>query len=128
MTSAMVCLDTNYLVRTLVPDSEEFRRVAGWFHNGIELCTSSIAWYEFLCGPVSDNGARIVRALLSGGVIGFDTEQADKAARLFNDVGRNRRLKFDAMIAASAMCVGAQLATGNRDDFLPFVPFGLSLA
>jgi len=77
---------------------------------------------------VTLDGVRIVRALLSGGVIGFDTEQADRAARLFNEVGRNRRLKFDALIAASAMCADAQLATENRDDFLPFVPFGLSLA
>ena len=75
-----------------------------------------------------ESGTSIVRALLSGGVIGFEAEQADEAARIFNHVGRSRRFKFDAMIAACAICADAQLATSNHDDFLPFVPFGLALA
>jgi predicted nucleic acid-binding protein len=75
-----------------------------------------------------DNGTPIVKALLSDGVIGFEAKQADEAARIFNHAGRRRRLKFDAMIAACAICADAQLATANHDDFLPFVPFGLTLA
>jgi predicted nucleic acid-binding protein len=125
--SEMICLDTNYLVRALVPGSEEAQRVVECSRKGIGLCASAIAWYEFLCGPMPENGVVVVRALLSGGVIGFETEQADEAARIFNGVSRNRGLKFDAMIAACAICVDAQLATTNRDDFLPFVPLGLML-
>jgi len=123
----MICLDANYLIRTLVPNSDESQRVMDWYRDGMVLCASSVAWYEFLCGPVSEKDIRIVRALLSGGVIGFETKQADKAASLFNDTGRIRNLKVDAMIAACAICANAKLATDNLDDFRRFVPFGLSL-
>jgi predicted nucleic acid-binding protein len=94
----------------------------------MRLCASSVFWYEFLCGPVSAEETRLVRALLTGGVIDFNAEQAGEASRLFNSAGRNRRLRIDAMIAACAVCSGAELATSNREDFLPFAPFGLLLA
>jgi predicted nucleic acid-binding protein len=46
---------------------------------------------------------------------------------LFNATGRRRTLRFDAMIAATVLVWGAQLATNNRSDFAPFVAHGLRL-
>lgn len=56
----MILLDTEYLNRALVPDSIESERILGWFEAGEDLCTSSIAWYEFLCGPFDDVGGLTV--------------------------------------------------------------------
>jgi predicted nucleic acid-binding protein len=85
------------------------------------------AWYEFLCGPVASRHIQIVRGFLSGGVIPFEEVQGIEAARLFNAVGRTRRLRTDAMIAATAIVAGARLATSNAEDFKAFVPHGLAI-
>jgi predicted nucleic acid-binding protein len=85
------------------------------------------AWYEFLCGPVASRHIQIVRGFLAGGVIAFEEVQAIEAARLFNAVGRARRLRTDAMIAATAIVAGARLATSNAEDFKAFVPHGLTI-
>ena len=84
-------------------------------------------WYEFLCGPVASRHIQIVRGFLAGGVIVFEEVQAIEAARLFNAVGRTRRLRIDAMIAATAIVAGARLATSNAEDFKAFVPHGLTI-
>jgi predicted nucleic acid-binding protein len=36
-------------------------------------------------------------------------------------------MRIDAMIAATAIVAGAELATNNRADFNAFVPHGLKL-
>jgi hypothetical protein len=38
-----------------------------------------------------------------------------------------RRLRVDAIVAATSMVAGASRATGNKRDFLPFVEHGLKL-
>jgi predicted nucleic acid-binding protein len=84
------------------------------------------AWYEFLCGPVAAEQEEAVRAFLAE-VIPFNEEQARESARLFNAAGRKRSLRVDAMIAGTAIVAGARLATGNRNDFVPFLAHGLEL-
>ena len=88
---------------------------------------SSLAWWEFECGPVSQAGTRLVRRLLAGGILPFTDAHSTEAARLFNAAGRARRFKFDSLIAATAILDGAELASTNPDDFQPFVPHGLML-
>ncbi len=124
----MICLDTNYLVRALVRETPEAAQVTTWLRDGETLFASSVAWFEFLCGPVTAQEVLLVRGLLTGGLLAFEDAQAAAAARLFNAAGRLRRLRVDAMIAACAMVGGCRLATSNRDDFSAFVPFGLVLA
>ena len=126
--ATMICLDTNYLVYTLVPGSQEALAVSAWLKTGEHLFAASVAWYEFLCGPVRAEEIRLVRSLLAGGVSTFDEAQAVTSARLFNAAGRSRRLRVDAMIAACAIESGCSLATANRTDFAAFVPYGLKLA
>jgi predicted nucleic acid-binding protein len=123
----MILLDTNFLIRTLVSGSIESRQVADWFKSGEALCTSSVVWYEFLCGPVDDEGILVILALLQDRILPFTADQASESARLFNAVGRKSQLRVDAMIAAAAIVSNAQLATGNTEDFSAFSIQGLRL-
>ncbi len=84
------------------------------------------AWYEFLCGPVTPAQVFSVRAFLQA-IMPFDEVHANEAARLFNEAGRKRSLRVDAMVAATAVVAGARLATNNRKDFKVFEPYGLKL-
>jgi predicted nucleic acid-binding protein len=65
---------------------------------------------------------------LNAGCVDFEESHAERAAALFNGTGRIRRLKFDCLIAASALVAGAELATRNLEDFRVFLPHGLRLA
>ena len=123
----MILLDTNYLIRALVDGTREAEHVSSWLDQGEELCTSSIAWYEFLSGPVDDDGVDLIRAVLQDRILPFVADTAAEAARLFNAVGRVRRLRVDVMIAASSTMVGALLATENETDFRAFTAEGLRL-
>jgi predicted nucleic acid-binding protein len=124
----VILLDTNYLIRCLLADSEEARHVDTWMEHEQPLCTSSICWYEFVSGPVDAEGIEIIRSALSDRILAFDTAAAREAANLFNRAGRPRRLRVDAMIAATAMAAGARLAPANRSDFRAFTLMGLELA
>jgi predicted nucleic acid-binding protein len=123
----MILLDTNYLITSLVPKSLEAQQVKDWIRKGQELCTSGICWYEFLCGPVEDEGILLVSFLIRELVLPFTADQAKEASRLFNETGRKRHLRVDAMIAAAAIVSNAILATDNQDDFGEFLPYGLKL-
>ncbi len=111
-----------------MPDSVESERIVDWFQAGEDLCTSSIAWYEFLCGPVDDEGVLVVQSLLQDRILPYTTDQATESARLFNATGRKRHLRVDSMIAAAAIIANADLATGNIEHFLGFRNYGLRLA
>ena len=124
----MILLDTNYLIRALVEGTLEADRIGIWLDRGEELCTSVVCWYEFLSGPVDDAGVDLMRMVIDDRVLPFAADTAQEAARLYNAAGRMRRLRVDAMIAASAVMTASRLATGNEADFRPFVSAGLVLA
>jgi len=123
----MILLDTNYLIRLLVPQSAEAVLIASWFAE-IELCTSSIAWYEFTSGPVDEEGLLVASSILRDRILPFTADQACEASRLWNGTGRSRQRRIDAMIAAAAIIANAQLATANIEDFKPFLALGLTMA
>ena len=123
----MICLDTNYLIRGLMRSAPEAAQLIHWYQSGEVLLSAAPAWYEFLCGPVTELQINAIRAFLSGGISAFEELQATEAARLFNRIGRIRRLRIDAMIAATAIVAGASLATSNTEDFKLFLPHGLKL-
>ncbi len=122
----MICLDTNYLILGLSRETPEAAKLVAWIQSGELLITPVIAWYEFLCGPVTPIQITTMRAFLHEIVL-FDEAHAAEAARLFNAVNRNRRLRVDAMIAGTATLLNAKLATNNQPDFAPFVAHGLAL-
>ena len=122
----MICLDTNYLIMGLVAESAEARQLLDWADSGETFCVSSIAWYEFLCGPISTEQRAAMKLLVSE-IVDFDEDLAARAADLFNQVGRRRQLRVDAMIAATAIARDVPLATRNVTDFAHFEDVGLQL-
>lgn len=122
----MICLDTNYLIRGIAEGTPEAQQLIAWVRSGETLITPTLAWLEFLCGPVTPAQISTLRAFLAE-IVAFEEAQAAEAARLFNAVNRPRRLRVDAMIAATATTARARLATNNRTDFTLFTPHGLEL-
>jgi predicted nucleic acid-binding protein len=96
----------------------------GWLRAAEELGMSTVAFAEFLCGPVEANHADLVMQIVPN-LVSFDREDTTVAARLFNVGGRRRGSFVDCMIAASALRLGAALATENPDDFRRFEASGL---
>ena len=123
----MIHLDTSFLIRALVPGSQEDARLRGWMRANEPLGMSTIAWTEFLCGPV-DETALSLASVVVGRYSRFTEEMAVIAARLFNGSGRRRGTIVDCMIAATALAQEAAVATSNPDDFSRFEAFGLALA
>ena len=122
----MICLDTNYLIRALIPGTPDAKRLEAWVASGERVILPAVAWYEFLCG-CTDEEERLALALLTGGLHPFDAKEAKIAARIFRSVKTPRHLRVDAMIAGTAIAANARLATNNRADFKPFVAHGLLL-
>ncbi len=122
----MICLDTNYLIKGIELGSKESARMTSWYQAAEPMITAMPAWYEFQCGPLTQEQESTIRAFLFE-IVPFDEKQVRAAALLFNATGRKRNLRVDAMIAGTAIAAGAKLATNNRADFELFVPHGLEL-
>lgn len=119
-------LDTCFLIRALVPGSTEDQTLRAWLKNRVKISISTIAWAEFLCGPLTEEDRVLARRLV-GPPVPFAETDAAAAARLFNTSGRKRSTFMDCLIAAGALRDGAALATTNQDDFERFVASGLTM-
>ena len=115
----MIHLDTSFLIHALVPSSRADQRLRKWLREGDALAISSVAWAEFLCGPVGVAEVDAVSAMFQE-VAPYTVADADMTARLFNLGGRRRGTLADCMIAAVALRAGAALATSNPADFERF--------
>ncbi len=120
----MICLDTNYLIRGLSEGTEEAAELVAWIKAGETLITPMLAWFEFICGPVTEEQKETMRAFLTE-IVPFAEAEAEESARLFNAIKRKRSHRVDAMIAGTAITAKARLATQNRTDFKSFVAHGL---
>lgn len=123
----MIYLDTNFLIGALDPLSLEQRRLRGWMRSRRPVRASSIAWAEFLCGPLRPEDIQLAGTVI-GEPVPFSAEDGNTAAWLFNRGGRRRGSLLDCMIAASAINASASLATNNIADFERFREAGLELA
>ncbi len=124
----MIHLDANYLILGNQAGSFEDAELRRWLLGNRTLSASAIAWMEFVSGPVSAPAVESIRHALGDRILAFTSAEAELAANLFNAVGRRRALRYDCMIAATAIVAGAELATRNVADFQLFVPHGLTLA
>src|SRR6266550_6458520 len=115
----MIHLDTNFLIQALVPGSAAGAKLETWLRDAEDLGISSIAWSEFLCGPLTPKDEALAVALFASPEP-FLASDARMAAELFNATGRRSRSLPDCQIAAIALRQGAQLATGNVSDFTVF--------
>jgi predicted nucleic acid-binding protein len=127
MSPAAIHLDTDFLIRSLRRDSTVDGTMRSWLEEDAALAMSTVAWAEFLCGPVTDSMLDLAARLVPER-IAFDDRDATLAARLFNASGRRRGSLADCMIAATAIRHDAALATLNTTDFRPLEPEGLRLA
>src|SRR6266545_3901265 len=123
----MIHLDTNFLIQALVPNSAAEARLQTWLKEGKDLGISSIAWSEFLCGPLTRADEEVAQMLFPAPAP-FLAPDAHKAAELFNATGRRSRSLADCQIAAVALRCDAQMATANAPEFTPFLAHGLTLA
>jgi predicted nucleic acid-binding protein len=123
----VIHLDTNFLIGALIAGSAQDSRLRRWLADGIPIGISTTSWAEFLCGPVDEEASELAKQILAPAEP-FLVEDAPVAAELFDLGGRRRGSFVDCMIAATAIRVGAELATVNRSDFKRFEPGGLKLA
>jgi predicted nucleic acid-binding protein len=123
----MIHLDTNFLIQTTVAGSAAHTRFTAWAVAQETVNVSSIAWAEFLCGPLDATAEALAHQIIPDPAPFLPTDAA-LAANLFNQTGRRSRSLADCMIAAVAIRCDAKLATINTGDFQPFVPLGLTLA
>lgn len=109
-----------------MPATPEAQALEQWLRSGEILVIPAVAWYEFLCGS-TDEEEELALAILGGGILPFHEPEACVSASSFRSLNKPRRLRVDAMIAATAITAGAWLATNNQADFKAFVPHGLQL-
>lgn len=123
----MTHLDTSFLIRALKVGTPEDRKLREWIGKGESLAMCTIAWGEFLCGPLSRHEFELADAII-GPRRDFTSEHAAVAARIFNESGRRRGSLIDCMIAAVALTDGDPIATTNTSDFRRFEDSGLKMA
>ena len=123
----MIHLDTNFLIQISVVGSVAHTQFASWASGQEVVNVSTIAWAEFLCGPMDAAGEAFAQQIFPQPEP-FLPADAVLAASLFNLTGRRSRSLADCMIAAVAMRCGAKLATLNAGDFQPLTIHGLILA
>jgi predicted nucleic acid-binding protein len=97
-----------------------------WLKDGEAVGISSIAWSEFLCGPLTPKDEEFAQVLFAEPAP-FLASDAKKAAELFNATGRRSRSLADCQIAAVALRCNASLARVNDSDFTLFQSHGLTL-
>ena len=124
--SALIHLDTSFLIRALVPQSVQDGMLREWLRVGESLTISAIGWSEFLCGPLDTQQVELAARIINN-CISFSEDDAKLAADLFNVTGRRRGSLADCMIAAAAVNANAPLATANLPDFRRFKKHGLIL-
>ncbi len=122
----MIHLDTSFLIQALKPGSSEDRRLRRWIEEGETLVMSTVAWAEFLCGPLDRSEMELAIEIV-GQRRDFTSKHATIAARLFNESGRRRGSLIDCMIAATALVDDAPIATANVADFRRFEASSLTV-
>src|ERR1700683_3782926 len=124
----MIHLDANFLIGSVNQLSPPAVLLKNWLRHGETFAASSVAWAEFMHGPVSSDQIQQVDYLIQGHIVSFGRQEAEISSQLFNQTGRRRGSQPDCFIAAMAICAGARLATQNRQHFTPFVAGGLRVA
>lgn len=124
----MIHFDTSFLVRAVIDGSPQGDMWRRWILEGTGVAISAVALCEFLCGSAgADVGQEALVEILGPGVP-ITAEEAEVAARLFNETGRRRNSLNDCLIAATALTHGASLATCDAAHFRRFARAGLRLA
>jgi len=121
----VIQLDTSFLIRALVRGSPEDALLRGWLRDRTPLGMSTIAWTEFLCGPLRAPDIELATQVI-GEVLPFGADDAVVAAELFNRSGRRGSL-VDCMVTSIALGRESPLATANPADFRRLEASGLKV-
>ncbi len=103
---AVIHLDTSFLIRALVPGSPEDQALREWLRDAEPMAVSTVAWAEFLSGPVDAGQVELAARVISE-TPSLHKDDAHLAAELFNTSGRRRGCFLDCLIAAVALGAGA---------------------
>jgi predicted nucleic acid-binding protein len=124
----MIHLDANFLIGSVNRLSPPAVLLRNWLRHGETFAASSVAWAEFMHGPVRSDQIQQVEYLIQGKIVSFGRQEAEISSQLFNQTARRRGSQPDCFIAATAIRAGARFATQNQKHFAPFVALGLRLA
>jgi predicted nucleic acid-binding protein len=97
----MIHFDTSFLIRALVKGTSAEQSLLAWQKAGEGFGISTVAWSEFLCGPLTGDLKAIAIAIITTPEP-FLAADAEMAAQLFNLTGRRSRSLADCQIAAVA--------------------------
>ena len=122
----MIHLDTNFLILALVSGTPAQSKLQTWLSTNEDVGISSVAWSEFLCGPLTQQQQNFAQEII-GSPEPFLAADAHKSAELFNATGRRSRSLADCQVAAIALRCDARLATADVSDFVPFQSHGLTI-
>jgi len=117
----MIHFDTNFLIQIMFAGSPAQERFRAWALAREEFNASSIAWAEFLCGPLDATAESLARQIFLNPEPFLDADAA-LAVSLFNQTGRRSRSLADCMIAAVAIRCGAKLRGHQRCRFPAVCP------
>jgi predicted nucleic acid-binding protein len=122
-----IILDTNAMIALSDSKHVLFHIVEGAVKSGAQASTCSIAWHEYVRGPLLDKDRARALRIIENRIHSFGRKDAELAAKLFNQTGRRRGSTADCLIAAVAIRIQAECLTWNLEDFRLFVPHGLRL-
>jgi tRNA(fMet)-specific endonuclease VapC len=122
MTSFM--LDTNICSYILRKDPLPSKRLEQ-FAPRHEVIISAVAYFELRKGACANNAPKGLQSAISefvsrlAGVLPFDQEAADAAARIHADLAAKGEPigGYDVMLAGHALAVGCTLVTNNTREF-----------
>ena len=113
-----VHLDTSVLVDALTGSRRSHRTLERTVAAGHVIATTTLALYEWLRGPRSEEELSDQQKLLPAEEAHvFGPAEARRAAHLYRALKRARGRDMDIAIAACAMAEGARLWTLNPQDF-----------
>lgn len=111
-------LDTSVLIDALTGPRRSYAPLERAVVAGHALGLTSLALYEWLRGPRTEEELGDQEALLPGAEArAFGSAEARRAAGLYRSLKRPRGRDMDIAIAACALEHGARLWTLNPDDF-----------
>jgi predicted nucleic acid-binding protein len=114
----LIHLDTSVLVAALTGHRRAAPALARVIEDGERLAISTLALYEWLRGPRTEDEIATQHVLLPGAAtVPFGREEAVVAAAAYRVVRNARRRTIDLAIAACAITRRAQLWTLNPRDF-----------
>ncbi len=118
LVSLKLVLDTSILIDHL-RGGDKWKRILSELEEDTEIYISSIVLFELYSGKSSQNpqiSSKIQQLVKNFQKIEIDAYLAQKAGELYRDMKQTIQIP-DYIIAASALEIGAQVATLNNKDF-----------